>query len=271
MALEKARTDTDGGAPSPRVLQSGAVIAFDILEWLGSGRFDLPLILTFVFATIAAIAVAWALWIRNTMAREAELMQIVRERTQQLEEANRRLEALSYADPLTGVSNRRAFDEERDVEWRRGVRSRKPISLLMIDIDHFKKFNDTYGHPAGDKCLATVASALAGVVRRAADTLARYGGEEFVALLPETDAAGAMAIAERMRAAVESLAIPNAAGVGGRVTVSIGHATMVATDAAETATLMHAADAALYTSKHGGRNRVTAAAVVGTTPAVTGG
>ena len=246
-------------------------MAFDFWEWLGSGRVDLPLILTFVFAAIAAIAVAWALWIRQAMAREAELLQMVRERTQQLEEANRRLEALSYTDPLTNLSNRRAFDEALDVEWRRGVRSKKPIALLMIDIDHFKSFNDTYGHPAGDSCLVSVAAALGSVVRRAADTLARYGGEEFVALLPETDAPGVSAIAERMRAAVEALNIPNARAVSGRVTVSVGHAALVPNAAGGVATLMAAADVALYQAKRGGRNRVAAAVTIEAAPAAAGG
>ena len=228
--------------------------------------FDLPLILPFVFAVFTAVAVVWALWIRRARAREAELLKIVRDRTQQLEEANRRLEALSYTDPLTSLSNRRAFDRTIDVEWRRGMRSRKPISVLMIDIDHFKSFNDTYGHPAGDSCLVSVAAALGSVVHRAGDALARYGGEEFVAVLPETDSAGATVIAERMRAAVESLNIPNTRGIGGRVTASIGHATLVPNDVASTATLMAAADVALYQTKRGGRNRVTAAAIVAAPP-----
>jgi two-component system, sensor histidine kinase LadS len=246
-------------------------MALDFWDWLGSGRVDLPLILTFVFAAIATIAVAWALWIRQTMAREAELLQIVRERTQQLEEANRRLEALSYTDALTNLLNRRAFDKALDLEWRRGVRSKKPLALLLIDIDHFKSFNDTYGHPAGDSCLVSVAAALGTVVRRAADTVARYGGEEFVALLPETDTPGVNAIAERMRAAVEALNIPNTRGVGGRVTVSVGQAAMVPNGGEGAATLVAAADVALYQAKRGGRNRVAAAVTVAAMPAAVRG
>jgi len=228
--------------------------------------FDLALILPLIFAVFTAVAVIWALTIRRARAREAQLLQIVRERTQQLEEANRRLEALSYTDPLTNLSNRRAFDHAIDVEWRRGLRSKKPISLLMIDVDHFKSFNDSYGHPAGDSCLVSVAAALGSVVHRAADALARYGGEEFVAVLPETDSAGAAVIAERMRAAVESLNIPNTRGVGGRVTASIGHATLVPGDVGGTAALITAADVALYQTKRGGRNRVAAATIVGVPP-----
>ena len=237
----------------------GGVIALGILDWLASGRFDLPLFLTFGFGTVASIAVAWAIWIKRTLAREAELLQTIRERTAELEEANRRLEALSYVDSLTDISNRRAFDRALDIEWRRAIRSKQPLSVVMIDIDHFKVLNDTQGHPAGDSCLVSVAAALRAIVRRAADTLARYGGEEFVALLPETDAAGAAAIAERMRTAVERLAIANPGGLGGRVTVSAGHATVSATEALSPDLLASAADVALYEAKRGGRNRVAAA------------
>jgi diguanylate cyclase (GGDEF)-like protein len=240
------------------------VIALDLWDLLPSASVDLPLILSFVFAAIAAIAIAWALWIRRTLAREAELLQLVNERTRQLEDANRRLEALSYEDALTGVANRRGFDQALGIEWRRTIRSRQPLSLLMIDIDHFKSFNDTYGHQAGDRCLASVAATLGGVVKRAGDHLARYGGEEFVALLPATDAAGAIAIAGRMRAAVHALNLSHSGGVDGRVTLSIGHATVIADDsAASTADiLVAAADAALYEAKRTGRNRTAGAATI---------
>jgi len=231
----------------------------NLLDRLASASLDLPLILTLVFGTIAAIAVAWALWVRRTMSREAELLALVNDRTLQLEEANRRLEALSYSDALTGAANRRAFDEALDGEWRRAIRSKAPLSLLMLDIDHFKSFNDTYGHQAGDKCLATVATTLGGIVRRAGDRVARYGGEEFVMLLPATDTAGSIAVAERMRAAVASLNLPNPSGVDGRVTVSIGRATIQATDASTSDVLVAAADAALYDAKRSGRNRVASA------------
>lgn len=220
---------------------------------------DLPLILSLVFAAIAAGAIAWALWIRRTMAREAELMALVRERTTQLEEANRRLEALSFLDALTGVANRRAFDQALDGEWRRGIRSRSPLTVILIDIDHFKAFNDTYGHQAGDRCLATVAAALAGVVHRAADRVARYGGEEFVALLPATDAPGAGAVAERMRLAIETLALPHAASPATHVTISLGYATTIPSELTAAEALLAAADAALYEAKGAGRNCVRTA------------
>ena len=232
-------------------------------DWLLPGPEHLPYLLSAGFATIAAIALAWAMWIRRTMEREAELLELVKQRTVQLEEANRRLEALSYTDALTGVANRRAFEQALDQEWRRAIRSKHPISVLMLDVDHFKTYNDAYGHQAGDECLVAVGSALAGIPRRAGDRIARYGGEEFVALLPATDSAGTAAVAERIRTAVEALGLPHSGAPGGRVTVSIGHATVQATEALSNGMLVAAADAALYEAKRGGRNRVAAAAVVG--------
>ncbi|HVL66837.1 MAG TPA: diguanylate cyclase [Vicinamibacterales bacterium] len=233
----------------------------DFLDTFAGAALDIPLILSFVFAAIAAGALAWALWIRRTMAREAELLELVRERTAQLEEANRRLEALSYRDALTGVANRRAFDQALDAEWRRGLRARRPLSVLLVDIDHFKRFNDTYGHPAGDRSLGQVAAALAGVIHRPGDTVARYGGEEFGVLLPETDPEGAAAVGDRMREAVEALRLAHAGGVGGLVTISAGVATVVPSEDGAPEALVAAADAALYDAKRGGRNRVCAAAV----------
>lgn len=236
------------------------------LDLFAAAALDLTLVVSLVFAAIAAGSVAWALWVRRTRAREAELLELVRERTAQLEEANRRLEELSYTDSVTGVANRRAFDEALAAEWRRGIRSGAPMSVLLADIDAFKLFNDTYGHQAGDKCLARVAAALASVVRRAGDRVARYGGEEFAVLLPATDAPGASAIANRMIAAVESLGVPNARVPRGLLTVSIGSATGVATDITSTESLVAAADAALYDAKRAGRNRACAAEMFSALP-----
>ena len=237
-------------------------------DWLTPRADQLPYLLSLGFATIAAIALAWAMWIRRTVAREAELLALVQQRTVELEEANRRLEALSLTDALTGVANRRAFDQALDHEWRRAIRSKQPLSVLMLDVDHFKPYNDTHGHQAGDRCLAALASQLAHIPRRAGDRIARYGGEEFVALLPSTDGPGTAALAERMRTAVEALDLPHADGIGKRVTVSIGHATMQATETSSPDLLVAAADAALYEAKRTGRNRVVAAGVIGPAKAV---
>ena len=125
-------------------------------------------------------------------------------------------------DPLTGIGNRRLFDDALQKEHRRAARAQTPLALLMLDVDHFKAFNDTYGHPAGDSCLVAVAAAIASVAQRPADLAARYGGEEFALLLPEIDVTGAVAIAERLRDALRQLGLPHARGLDGTVTVSIG-------------------------------------------------
>lgn len=209
-----------------------------------------------VAVTVAVCIAAYAASLRQARRREERLERLVRERTEQLEEANRKLEELSFLDGLTEVANRRQFEQILDLEWRRAVRSQSPLSLIIADIDHFKKFNDAYGHQAGDRCLREVAHVLDSIVQRAGDQVARYGGEEFAAMLPETDAAGAVGIAERMRQAVEALQ-PE----GNVVTVSFGVATTIATDQSKAESLVAAADAALYEAKHAGRNAVRARTV----------
>lgn len=162
----------------------------------------------------------------------------------------------TYLDGLTGIANRRRLDEYLESELRRSKRSGFPLSLIMIDIDHFKTYNDTYGHQAGDRCMVQVASTFSSVLHRPADLVARYGGEEFAIVLPDTDIHGAMTIAETMRKAVAALGIENArAKTTGIVTVSLGVATAEGW-AREPADLIAAADGALYTAKHEGRNRI---------------
>lgn len=170
---------------------------------------------------------------------------------------NGQLELMLCTDTLTGLHNRRAFDLALDVEWRRGRREATALSLLVIDIDLFKGFNDRHGHPAGDCCLRQVAQVIAAEVQRPGDLPARIGGEEFVVLLPCTEEAGALRVAERIRAAVEVAAISYAGRTLGTVTVSIGAATRRPSDrAAGSACLMDAADNALYRAKRTGRDRV---------------
>jgi len=177
--------------------------------------------------------------------------------TRELEESNRVLQQLSAQDGLTGLANHRHFEEVFAREWARCARDEYPISLLMADIDHFKRFNDRYGHPAGDQCLRRVAATLRGAVRRPADLVARYGGEEFAIILPGTDASGAYRVAERARAAVEALLLEhNEGGQTSRVTVSVGACTMVPNQDSPHAMLIAAADAALYCAKDQGRNCV---------------
>ena len=169
------------------------------------------------------------------------------------------LRSQTFADGLTGIANRRHFDVAIEREHRRARRHGTPLSLLMIDIDHFKAYNDHYGHQKGDQCLIQVAAALSGMLKRSADLMARYGGEEFAMILPDTDTAQATQMAETIRARAEALAIAHAhGGDSGVVTISIGVATRSVASAVSIDTLIGAADRALYRAKKNGRNRVEA-------------
>ncbi len=168
------------------------------------------------------------------------------------------LAIMSSVDGLTGLSNRRRFDEYLDQEWRRGGRNDYPISLLMIDVDHFKLYNDTYGHQQGDNCLRAVASEIATHLRRPSDLTARYGGEEFAVVLPETPMEPAMDLAERIRAGIDGLQMEHAASeTADHVTISIGLTSVVPGEDMAIESFIEAADKNLYASKHNGRNRVT--------------
>lgn len=178
----------------------------------------------------------------------------------ELKRAREKLQRLAVTDGLTGLANRRHFDVTLDIEIRRLSRSQAPLSLLMLDVDHFKLYNDAYGHVAGDECLRQVAATLAGVVSRAPDLAARYGGEEFAAILPETDHEGAVALAERLRARVAASELAHIASlVAQYVTVSVGIVTVRCTPLQTPSELIALADAQLYRAKHEGRNRVAAA------------
>lgn len=175
---------------------------------------------------------------------------------EKVERRTQELRQMSMRDGLTGIANRRAFDERLAIEWRRSQRHGTPLSLLMLDIDHFKQFNDHYGHLEGDRCIKTVAQLLQGVASRGGDLVARYGGEEFAMLLPDTDAAAADRLAEACLEAVEALAIPHAKSqVGSHVSLSIGCSTLQASEASTPEMLLSHADQALYRAKRGGRRR----------------
>lgn len=169
------------------------------------------------------------------------------------------LERLSSTDALTGLANRRRFDAALAAEWARARRLRQPLALLMIDVDEFKRYNDHYGHQAGDACLVRVGEALARQLRRPGDLAARYGGEEFAAILPYFPEREAQALAEQIRERVEALQLPHETSAHGRVTVSIGVAALEPTDD-NAAALVADADRALYLAKHAGRNLVRSAA-----------
>jgi diguanylate cyclase (GGDEF)-like protein len=164
----------------------------------------------------------------------------------------------SLSDGLTGVGNRRYFDVCIDKEWRASKRNNKPLSLLLIDVDHFKRYNDRYGHQQGDLCLQQVATAMRNALPRSSDLLFRYGGEEFCALLPEMRSADAVEVAEKLRASVQSLALPHANAPAGIVSVSIGVASHNQRNQTDYGQLIQAADDALYEAKHAGRNIVRA-------------
>lgn len=175
------------------------------------------------------------------------------------ERLNRELEQMARSDGLTGLANRRHFDERLAAEWERARRDQRPLALLFIDVDHFKRYNDHYGHAAGDDCLCQVAQALSGALLRSGDLAARYGGEEFVLLLPGTDSAGAEEVALRVLLAVDGRALPHAASpVAAAVTVSVGLAACVP-QAGTPAALLKAADEALYRAKGEGRHCIARA------------
>ena len=163
------------------------------------------LLLVSCTALIVGAAVQWRF--RRLEIRKRELECLVAVRTAQLEEANRELEKLANEDGLTRIPNIRHFHACLDGEWRRAVRNAKPLSILLIDVDHFKKFNDRYGHQAGDQCLRRVAGVLEDGMKRVGDVVARYGGEEFIVLLAGADAAGAALVADDLRRGVEALGI----------------------------------------------------------------
>jgi diguanylate cyclase (GGDEF)-like protein/PAS domain S-box-containing protein len=181
-----------------------------------------------------------------------------RQTEQALEEANRKLSSLVMKDGLTGLGNRRFFDQLLAEYWQQCARSGLPMTLILLDVDHFKLYNDHYGHQQGDHCLREVARCIASDVRGTLDCAARYGGEEFAVVLAQTDAGEALQVAERIRADIEQMAIPHAGSPFGHVTISIGLATCTPASGYAPDGLLQAADRALYQSKSAGRNRVTA-------------
>lgn len=170
---------------------------------------------------------------------------------------HRELEKLSLTDGLTGIANRRRFDQRLAAEWRAARRSRQPLSLVVLDIDHFKQFNDAHGHVAGDDCLTRIATMLGGIARRPRDVVARFGGEEFILLLPETDATAAWELATECMVRIEALGIPHGGpGAGALVTASLGVGTAWVDGSSTARQFLLAVDARLYAAKRGGRNRI---------------
>ncbi len=175
---------------------------------------------------------------------------------EELVQANKELNRRGSIDGLTGLNNRRYFDERYRDEFRRASREKLPLSIIMGDVDFFKKYNDTYGHLQGDDCLRKVSDVMSGIVTRAGDLLARYGGEEFVVMLPNTDTIGATVVAESIRTGVKRLAIPHSGSPYGTVTMSLGLTTVVPEYGDDPDEIISKADKALYSAKAAGRDVV---------------
>ncbi len=194
---------------------------------------------------------------KTVLIAKMHAMQRISVLRKNLSENKRRLERLVNQDGLTGAANRRYLDLSLDHELHRARREKLPLSVCMIDVDHFKRFNDSYGHLAGDECLKRIVSTISTVVRRSSDLVARYGGEEFCCILPNTPHQAAFELAEKIRSAIESCYITRqVAGKPASVTVSIGVATIVPDGDTTVRTLMARADKALYSAKASGRNQV---------------
>lgn len=194
---------------------------------------------------------------KKLLNKQAELLELRFKELHNLKEVNCQLESLSSLDGLTGIPNRRHFDQSITQYWKNAMREQKPLSLVMIDIDNFKAYNDTYGHVQGDDCLILVSKALASSVNRPHDFVARYGGEEFIAVLPNSDKHGAALVAERMRKCIEKLAIKHQTSrVANCVTISLGVAEITPKATDSLVDFINNADNALYMAKQLGRNKV---------------
>ena len=228
-----------------------AFLSFSLLRHPGEGTHQLALLLM-VYGVVMYVS---ALRYHNHLAHSLEIRFENERLARELTESNERLSHLAEIDALTGIANRRSMDGYLETEWKRHCRYRHPLSLLFIDVDYFKQYNDTYGHEAGDRCLARVASLLTAHAQRAGELVARFGGEEFAVILPETDADHALAMAETIRSAVEDERIVHAgSGIGDFLTVSIGISTVVPEQNRRLDELRITADRALYQAKAAGRN-----------------
>jgi diguanylate cyclase (GGDEF)-like protein len=228
------------------VVMSLTLLSAPLSSIINTGRFDFGFYAGRIFGLVAASFV-----LINLLIEYGRLYA-------KLAAGQAELRRLTTIDPLTGIANRRAFDQAIDVEWRRAVRNRTSLSLLLLDVDCFKSFNDVYGHPAGDDCLRTIASVLTGVGRRGGETIARCGGEEFAVLLPGIDRADASALARKLCQSVRDLGIQHSAStVSGNVTISVGVVTArPAREHAGPGRLVEEADQALYAAKAAGRDRI---------------
>jgi diguanylate cyclase (GGDEF)-like protein len=208
---------------------------------------------------VFALFIVWKISVYQLESRERRLAKLVSEKTEELKKANDELRHLANSDGLTKIGNRRRFEHFLADEWHRAVRFKTEISLILLDIDHFKLFNDHYGHQAGDECLQKVAEALAGTIHRPTDLVARFGGEEFAIVLGGTDSEGAVNIAKQAMESIKNLQIPHGRSkTGDHLTISLGVATIFPKFETTEADLIKAADETLYRSKENGRNQINA-------------
>ena len=253
------------------VLHTGHLISLGLLIFILTQAFLISIRFSKAYSTIELqrtklerTNTAYQAEIESRKSAEQEVLQhkenledLVEDRTAELQIANKRLEELSRVDGLTGIANRRRLDEELDREWKRMLREKRPLSVVLCDIDHFKLYNDTYGHQGGDECLIRVANAIRESVNRPGDLTARYGGAEFCLVLPETSGLGALQIAELVRKNVSEMNLEHKSSpVADRVTLSLGVATLIPDLGSQPSVLLEGADRALYQAKGNGRNRV---------------
>jgi diguanylate cyclase (GGDEF)-like protein len=231
-----------------RALQDGAAL-------IGQGAFDHRISVT-TGDELEDLAASFNRMAAHLQESYATLEQKVDDRTRDLAESNRKLELLSATDGLTGIANRRKFDEVLALEWSRATRTRQPLALAMLDIDWFKRYNDNYGHQAGDACLQRVTQVMSSILCRGTDLVARYGGEEFVFIAPATPSETALSLAQQLCEEFRAIAMPHAHSPLGFVTVSIGVAAIIPDVEHSPKVLIQAADQAMYRAKELGRNRV---------------
>ncbi len=235
-----------------------AAIGMTIILLIHSIRHHIGLELTVIQFYVLALGIAFCLpgtYLMERMLRLNYLQsQVLSHEHQTLEKARMALEVLTSTDGLTHIANRRSFDNNMLQEWNRQQRAETPMALLLIDVDHFKKYNDLYGHPAGDQCLIRIAQTLKSFARRPGDLAARYGGEEFALLLPDTRLGDAEQIGRKLLSAMSELKINHERSNWGQVTISIGAASMIPTQGIDAEQLLLRADEALYEAKQAGRN-----------------
>ena len=234
--------------------KDGMAITIEIVPPYWQTLWFKTLIATFL---LGAVFLLDKIRVNRIKSQKEKLQELVNERTDQLQKANKELERLAKEDGLTKIANRRTFQYYLEMEWKRAKREKRPLSLIMADVDLFKLYNDTYGHQAGDNCLIKIAQILKDTINRPGDFIARYGGEEFTIVLLNTDIRGATHVAKEVKQNVINCHIPfRNSSVKNVVTVSLGVSTLIPSDKSNSTELISFADKALYRAKEEGRNRI---------------